>query len=225
MIQLRSTEELTARLEAERAGTPFLLFRNGDGQQQIVPLRDDGGEVVVGREPEVEVHLDWDAEVSRVHAILETHARGWTVIDDGISKNGTFVNGAKLAGRRRLDDGDVLRCGSVILDFVDPRGHTGLRTASAQDSATYAITAAQRRVLVALCRPYRDSPHGPPATNKAIAADVCISVDAVKANLRRLAEVLGVEHLPQNQKRSQLAWTALQSGLVGPRDLAESSAV
>jgi FHA domain len=80
---------------------------------------------VVGREPDVDVCLDWDADVSRVHAILEPHAGEWAVVDDGISKNGTFVNGIKLVGRRRLRDGVVLRCGWVVLYFVDPRGQTG----------------------------------------------------------------------------------------------------
>jgi hypothetical protein len=78
-------------------------------------------------------------------------------------------------------------------------------------------------VLVALCRPFHSSPHGPPATNKAIAAELCVSVDAVKANLRRLAEILDLEDLPQNQKRAQVAWKALQSGLFQPRDLIETS--
>lgn len=223
MLQLRSTEELTGRLEAERAGAPFLLFRDEEGRQRIVRLTEEGGQVVVGREPHVDVRLDWDAEVSRLHTILESHAREWTVIDDGISKNGTFVNGAKLAGRRRLADGDVLRCGSVVLYFVDPREQTGLRTASAHGSSSYAITPAQRRVLIALCRPFRNGPHGPPATNKAIAEELFVSVDAVKANLRRLAEVLDVDDLPQNQKRAQLAWKALQSGLVLPRDLVDTA--
>src|SRR3954467_7112162 len=57
MLQLRSTQELTARLEAERAGAPFLLFRDGEDRQQIVRLPDQRGEVVVGREPDVDVPL------------------------------------------------------------------------------------------------------------------------------------------------------------------------
>jgi hypothetical protein len=223
MLQLRSTEELNARLEAERDNAPFLLYRDGEGRQQITQLREQRGEVIVGREPTVDVCLDWDSEVSRVHAILETRARGWTVIDDGFSKNGTFVNGAKIIGRRRLDDGDVLRCGSVVLHFADPREQIGVRTASAPGSSSYAITPVQRRVLIALCRPFSASPHGPPATNKAIAAELFVSVDAVKANLRRLAEVLDVEGLPQNQKRAQLAWKAFQTGLVRPRDLLDTA--
>jgi len=38
-------------------------------------------------------------------------------------------------------------------------------------------------------------------------------------HLRRTSELLGLEHLPQNQKRVKLAGTALEEGLVTPRDL------
>jgi DNA-binding NarL/FixJ family response regulator len=91
---------------------------------------------------------------------------------------------------------------------------------AAEDAPAYRITPAQRRVLVALCRPLRDSPHSPPATNKAVAAECVLSVEAVKTHLRRLSAVLGVEDLPQNRKRAELAWRALRAGLVTPRDLA-----
>jgi hypothetical protein len=80
-------------------------------------------------------------------------------------------------------------------------------------------TPAQRRVLVALCRPLRDPLSGTRATNKQIAAELSVSVEAVKAHLRRIAEVLEVDHLPQSEKRAQLAWTALRTGVVAPREL------
>jgi pSer/pThr/pTyr-binding forkhead associated (FHA) protein len=42
------------------------------------------------------------------------------VIDDGLSRNGTFVNDRRVEGRRRLMDGDVLRCGATTLLFHSP---------------------------------------------------------------------------------------------------------
>ena len=33
----------------------------------------------------------------------------WTVVDDGLSRNGTYVNGERIHGRRRLVDGDTPR--------------------------------------------------------------------------------------------------------------------
>ena len=81
------------------------------------------------------------------------------------------------------------------------------------------LTPGQRRVLIALCRPLVDTAYGVPATNKEIAAELSLSVEAVKTHLRRASELLGLEHLPQNEKRAKLAGTALAEGLVTPRDL------
>ena len=48
---------------------------------------------------------------------------------------------------------------------------------------------------------------------------VNLSLDAVKTHLRTLFRKLGIEHLPQNQKRARLAEMALQYGLVSTREL------
>jgi predicted ArsR family transcriptional regulator len=69
--------------------------------------------------------------------------------------------------------------------------------------AAATISPGQRRVLVALCRPYKDGgAFATPATNQAIAAELHLSVDAVKTHMRALFEKLGVEDLPQNKKGS-----------------------
>src|SRR3954454_9788572 len=117
MFQLQSVGELQARVEAERDGRPFLLFRDADGSQQIVVLPADGAVVPIGRGPDCGVRLEWDREVSRVHAVLEPVGGTWTVLDDGLSANGTYVNGARVLGRRRLTDGDVIGCGTVLLQY------------------------------------------------------------------------------------------------------------
>jgi DNA-binding NarL/FixJ family response regulator len=75
-------------------------------------------------------------------------------------------------------------------------------------------------VLVALCRPYGDgSAYASPATNKAIAAELYLSVDAVKTHLRAIGEKLGADDLPQNVKRRWLVERALELGLVTRREL------
>jgi len=56
-----------------------------------------------------DVALPWDLTVSRVHAELVAVGDVWTVADDGLSRNGVFVNGERLVSRRRLRDGDALR--------------------------------------------------------------------------------------------------------------------
>ena len=65
-------------------------------------LAEGAGELPIGRRPDRGVRLDWDPEVSRVHALLVRVGGAWTVVDDGISRNGTFVNGERVIGRRRL---------------------------------------------------------------------------------------------------------------------------
>ena len=46
--------------------------------------------------------LGWDTEVSRLHAQVEPVGSDWIVVDDGLSRNGTYVNGERVNGRRRL---------------------------------------------------------------------------------------------------------------------------
>ncbi len=201
----------------------FVVFRDGEHRQQIVGLPKPSREIAVGRGPAQDIDLAWDPEVSRVHALLSPIGGTWTVVDDGLSRNGTFVNGGRVLGRRRLCDGDVLRCGSVNLQFREPAVSDADEThASAEAVSARLMSPAQRRVLVALCRPLAQAPHGLPATNKQIACELSLSVDAVKTHLRSLAELLEVEDLPQNQKRAQLAWKALSSGLVSARELSRA---
>jgi pSer/pThr/pTyr-binding forkhead associated (FHA) protein len=221
IFTLASVAELEARLQAERAGVPFVMLRDRDGHQRIVSL--DSDEVVIGREVDRGIRLDWNPLVSRVHAILGRVGKAWTVVDDGLSRNGTFVNGKRVVGRRRLASGDVIRCGGVDIGFCDPRSAAADNTLmDAERAAPIPIPPSQRRVLIALCRPLRDAPYAPPATNKAIAGELSLSVDTVKTHMRRLFELFDVDQLPQNQKRSQLAWKALTSGLVTSQDLVEA---
>src|SRR5918995_1371885 len=103
--------ELKARLEAERRGGPFLLYRDGSGVQQIADLESAPERLPLGRVVSDGVHLGWDDEVSRVHAVMARTEGEWSIVDDGRSRNGTFLNGERINGRRRLTDGDVVRMG------------------------------------------------------------------------------------------------------------------
>jgi len=143
------------------------------------------------------------------------------VIDDGLSRNGTYVNGERVTTRQRLRDGDVVRAGSTVIVFRDPRsaGFSDTRI-GATELAPPTVSDAQRRVLLALCRPYKEpGPFTTPATNQDIASELFLSVEAVKTHLRALFAKFAVEDLPQNQKRARLIERAFQTGLVSERDL------
>ena len=60
-------------------------------------------------------------EVSREHAAFARDATGVVVRDLG-SKNGVVVAGARVAGARRLVDGDVVEIGPVAVRLDDPVG-------------------------------------------------------------------------------------------------------
>lgn len=206
--------ELRERLLAERQGDPFLVWRNAEGAQELLPLSAALRRVTIGRGPSNDVALGWDTEVSRLHAELERLAGEWTVADDGLSRNGTWLNGQRIAGRQRLRDGDVLQVGQTIVAVRVPDVEDSRPTVAGGTSGAPQLTPAQERVLQALCRPYKESEFATPATNQQIAEELFLSVDAVKAHLRALFAAFGLEDLPQNQKRSVLAMRALQLGLV-----------
>ncbi|MEU6828454.1 FHA domain-containing protein [Nocardia beijingensis] len=200
----------------------FLRFTDDAGRQQEFTLTPDRGRVTIGRSPHADLALSWDAEVSRLHAAVEYLGAHWTIVDDGLSRNGTFVNGDRLVGRRRLMAGDVIRVGTSRVSFHDFGGVSDdiTRTSTGSIPTARSLTETQRSVLVALCRPYK---HGAgfatPASNQQIAEELFLSVDAIKTHLRALFAKFGVEDLPQNQKRVRLAGLAMQSGLISDRDL------
>jgi pSer/pThr/pTyr-binding forkhead associated (FHA) protein len=215
-----SASELKAQIEAQRAGVPFVVWSDGEGCQQLLVLSEELDFVTVGRGEASDIWIDWDTEVSRLHAELSRAAGTWTVSDDGLSRNGTHVNGARVLGRQRLVDGDVIRFGRTVATFHQPRPATVTETDIAPETIDPVLTDAQRRVLLALCRPFKEtSGYVTPATNTQIAAELYLSADAVKTHLRALFGKFGIEQLPQNQKRVRLVELALKTGIISPRDL------
>jgi predicted component of type VI protein secretion system len=215
--------ELKERIEAERRQRPFLLFRDADGAQRIVDLGDAPARFTIGRSATNGLALPWDPEVSRVHASLERLGDEWTFVDDGRSHNGSFIDGERVHGRTRLRDGDAIGVGRTFIVFRSPAGRESLRTATSQQHVAPAITAAQRRVLIALCRPYEESSFAGPASNRQIADELVIGIETVKTHMRALFEAFSLRDLPQYRKRTALAQRAIEIGLVTPRSTAARS--
>ena len=216
----QSVSEENARIEAERAGRPFLLFRDSDERQQLFFFAPEATHASVGRRPPADLLLDWDEQISRLHARFERAEDGWELIDDGLSRNGTFLNGERLSGRRRLKDGDTLRFGTTTVTFRSPRPEQPGSAAAAGAPAAVGLSSTQRRVLLALCRPYAAGDRfASPATDREIADELVLSVGEVKTHLSVLCAKLAVEQLPPDEMRTRLVERAFSAGLISERDL------
>jgi len=213
--------ELKSQIEVERAGRPFLAYRDADGERQLLVIATDASELWIGRSPSADIQLSWDEEVSSLHAQIEVIRDECTLVDEGLSRNGSFVNNERVAGRRHLRDGDILRFGCTLALFRAPAMTEAKSTVVASDALAAAqVSPAQRRVLVALCRPFKEgAAFATPPTNQQLADELHLSVDAVKTHMRALFEKFDVQELPQNRKRLAVVERALQTGLVTQREL------
>jgi pSer/pThr/pTyr-binding forkhead associated (FHA) protein len=219
-LDIATPADLEARREAEKRGLPFLLLRDDAGEQRIVALDDETTAVTIGRRLEAAVSLNWDPEVSRLHAELECKAGEWTLCDDGYSQNGTYVNGLRIHGRRRLRDGDLLRVGQTSIAYCDPGlGGLGVTLAPGELGTAPKFSEQQQRILQALCRPLMGDGEGiSPADDAAIAAATGIPEDVVTTELDHLGRSFGLQEMPPADRRAEIALLALRSGLVKSDD-------
>lgn len=210
--------ELKMVMEREREGGDFALLRDGEGELCLVELDRSGERLSVGRDGSNDVALTWDREVSRLHARLTQVGGEWVVEDDGLSRNGTFLNGERLAGSARLRDRDVLRFGSVAVSYrsASPGGRS--ETLTSVDADPPALSAAELRVLLSLARPWsKCRGMAAVASNGEIAEDLVLSVHTVKSHLRTLFAKFELDSLPQSRKRAALVEAAFRMGMLGRR--------
>ncbi len=93
------------------------------GRQQVVDLDPARAETIVGRHPDCDLCTP-DASVSRRHCVI-TYDGGQYHVSDLGSANGTLVNDVRIS-RRHLSTRDIVRCGSLILQFFDDEVAPGL---------------------------------------------------------------------------------------------------
>jgi hypothetical protein len=194
--------------------TPFLrIEETGD----VFPLRDDV--TTVGRGLGVDIRLE-DPSVSRLHAELVRRGPYVYVVDLGLSRNGTRVNGRPVA-RRVLEEGDVLSFGTA-------RGRIGgvpqeemTAEAELRRSAVPELTRRELDVLNSLCRPaLSDEAFATPATAHEIASDLVVTEAAVKQHLLRLYQKF---RIPEGtNRRTRLANEVVALGLVKPMPQADA---
>jgi hypothetical protein len=90
--------------DARRRGDPYLVYLDGRGRQQVLSLPDTWERISFGGGMAATVILAWDGEVSRTHA-LQRIGDDWALVDDGLSRKGSFVNGERVDNRRRSGRG------------------------------------------------------------------------------------------------------------------------
>ena len=71
--------------------------------------------ITIGREPTNTIVIADDSYVSGHHATIALVA-GHVVVDDVVSKNGTYVNGTRVTQQRALHLGDRVQIGATILE-------------------------------------------------------------------------------------------------------------
>src|ERR1039457_3099336 len=96
-----SAGELKELLAMERLGVPFLAFRDQQENLRLYVLVHGTESHTLGRRLEMDLPVPWDSEISGLHAELQCLGGEWTIVDDNLSRNGTYVNGERVSGRRR----------------------------------------------------------------------------------------------------------------------------
>ena len=111
------------------------------------------GDVIIGRSEAANLRID-DAAVSRQHARLVIDNDGVTVVDLG-SHNGTFVNKARVVGRRALQPNDVITIHKTTLILhaagvpAKPSANPSHIAAVGSERAGSGVTLGAQRVIVA----------------------------------------------------------------------------
>jgi predicted component of type VI protein secretion system len=253
-VDAQSSSEADARIEAERSGRAFLFLKDGEGRERLFFFEPGTASATVGRRSSSDLVLDWDDQVSRLHARFERADDAWVLVDDGLSSNGTFVNEERVQGSRRLNDRDNVRFGATVVTFHSPQRSRPAPPEAppapadappapadappapadaapapakapptpagpAQPAPAVSLSSTQRRVLVALCRPYKGRSFATPASDEEIADELFLSVGEVRAHLKILHAKLEVPELPAPDMRARLVERAFAARLVSERDL------
>ena len=219
--EFRAAEGRNAVGTGNQATAPYLVYRDEMGRQQMTVLASATARLTIGRGEGCDLHFYWDHEVSRLHAQLERIGVDWVLVDDGLSRNGTYVNGERLtgtapiAGRRRHPD-------RFHHDFLSRQSH-----------CRHHPTPRSRRMSSPFirCRRLNDrsSPHCAVRTFPArltrrrprinrLRTRYFSASTASRIICAHLFGKFGVEDLPQNQKRARLVELAFRSGLVSERN-------
>lgn len=154
--------------------------------------------LTIGRDVSNDLSIELDMRVSRAHAAIRSRDGQWLLVDLD-SRNGTFVNGHRVANHP-LRNGDRIAVGDRVLRFSsgsDPHA-TELATSDGEVPITTPLSPRELVVLKSVSDGLSD---------KEIAASLRISINTVRSHLDRIAEKTGL------RKRSELTRLAISMHL------------
>ncbi|WP_406047658.1 FHA domain-containing protein [Kribbella sp. NBC_00889] len=92
-------------------------------------LSDGSDSITIGRASNADIRLTADDQISRIHARLARSGSTWTLIDE--SRNGTALNGRRLAAPTPLTDNDQIQIGRSALTFHETPSQAAAQPAEA----------------------------------------------------------------------------------------------
>ncbi len=111
---------------------------SNSGRLIKIPIR----EFVIGRHEGSHLRLKSDA-VSRKHCVIKIKD-SMVYVRDLKSRNGTFINGERLEGKKELKYGDVLKVGKIKFQVVIEQGVGGVKKEEVKSPKEAAVRAATK---------------------------------------------------------------------------------
>ncbi len=90
---------------------PACLIDETNGKEYVIK----NWETSIGRSNACDIVLNYST-VSRFHAVISKHKKGWVVTDTN-SSSGTYINRKKVEEPLIVNDGDSISFGGIVLQF------------------------------------------------------------------------------------------------------------
>ena len=91
--------------------TPAYFYDEQNGKEYVIT----NWETSIGRSNACDIVLNY-ASVSRLHAVISKHKKGW-IVTDTHSSSGTYVHNKRIEEPTVINDGDVVSFGGISLQF------------------------------------------------------------------------------------------------------------
>ncbi|KRF20869.1 hypothetical protein ASG90_00085 [Nocardioides sp. Soil797] len=144
----------------------------------------------IGRSTGCEVRLPPDPTISRVHAVITAGEQGLR-ISDADSRNGTFVNGERIAGSVSFTVTDRVRIGPFMLAIEGDDQAETVEAAGSDDARLRIETGLSSREIEVLALVAAG------CTDQQVAQRLVLSVKTVRSHLDRIRDKTGCRRRPE----------------------------